>query len=177
MYVIPLYPQPIFHTNPIIHSSILLFILPWLPSIPLPTFPPIPSHFSHLIPLMKVFPAGSRPSGSPSEPKASLAPHGPERLAPPPLHVQEVTLPDTDVFCWYICAFSPNKANPSSSSLSGKALLCQIYSAVPSFYSSTVLECSRNPTLTGRPYFTRRSWFSSLDCFFFFKGARSLNVV
>lgn len=84
MYVIPLYPQPIFHTNPIIHSSILLFILPWLPSIPLPTFPPIPSHFSHLIPLMKVFPAGSRPSGSPSEPKASLAPHGPESSARTP---------------------------------------------------------------------------------------------
>lgn len=35
-------------------------------------------------------------------------------------HVQEVTLSDTDVSCWYICVFSSNITNLSSSSSSGR---------------------------------------------------------
>lgn len=121
MYVIPLYPQPIFHTNPIVHSSVLLCIPPWLPSFPL-----VPS--SHSLTLQSPdtldggFPSGPRPSGSPSGPKASLAPHGLKELgcttgavAPP---VVEVTLSDTDVSCWYIFVFSSNVTNLFSSSCS-----------------------------------------------------------
>lgn len=48
MYVIPLYPQPVFHSNPNIHSSFLCGFL-----VPSPPSPPIPSHFSHLIPLIE----------------------------------------------------------------------------------------------------------------------------
>lgn len=127
MYVIPLYPQPIFHTNPIIHSSGLLFIPPWLPSIPLVSSrnPFIPSHFSHLIPLMEVFPQAPRPSGSPRGPTAPanttwLKESGYSTGAAA-LHVQKVTLSDSNVSSWCICVFSSNITNPSSSFSSGKA--------------------------------------------------------
>lgn len=47
---------------------------------------------------------------------------------------RSLTLSDTDVFCWYICVFSSNRTNPPSSSLSGNALLDQIYSAALFFF-------------------------------------------
>ena len=125
MYVIPLYPQPVFHANPNIHSSFLCgFLVPP---------PPIPSHFSHLIPLTEVFPKAQGQAVLSC--RHHMAPHSSARttgaVAP---RVQEVMLSDTDVFCWYICVFSSNRTNPPSSSLSGNALLYHIYSAAVFFF-------------------------------------------
>lgn len=90
-------------------------------------FPSIPSSLQSPDILDGGFPSGPRPSGSPCGPKAQLAPYGPKSSVAPlgamAPHVQEVALSDTDVSSWYICVFSSNITNPSSSSSSGKTLL------------------------------------------------------
>lgn len=69
------------------HSSVPRFIPPWLDTFPhTPSlYSAVPSHSSHLIPPVDVFP-----------------------LAPPP---PGVALSDTDVFCWYSRVFSSNTSN------------------------------------------------------------------
>ena len=96
------------------------------------------SDFCHLIPLMKVFPPGPRPSGSPQGPRALLAPHGPN-ISPPPPGRRPIMLwrsrSLTQMFPFrYICVFSSNITNPSSCFSTGKAVLRQIYSGAPSVY-------------------------------------------
>lgn len=159
MYVIPLYPQPVFHSNPNIHSSFLCGFL--VPS------PPSPSDSLTLQSpdtLDRVFPKAQGQAVLPCRHHMAPEQLGSAPPGPRPLvfrRSRSLTLSDTDVFCWYICVFSSNRTNPPSSSLSGNALLDQIYSAALFFFFFFSFfiyckQCSGNPTWTRRLYFTRK---------------------
>lgn len=132
MYVIPLYPQPVFHSNPNIHSSFLCGFL-----VPSPPSPPDSLTLQSPDTLDRVFPKAQGQAVLPCRHHMAPEQLGSAPPGPRPLvfrRSRSLTLSDTDVFCWYICVFSSNRTNPPSSSLSGNALLDQIYSAALFFF-------------------------------------------
>lgn len=144
--------------NPIAHSSILLLIPLWLHPIPpvLSLHAPVPSHFSHLIPLMEVFPLAQDQVVLPVRPRPHSGVAWPKELCSH--HQSRGPLCSRGQTVWHRCFLLVH--------------LCFLFkhsSSLPNllrcFFTWLIyhVKCSWNPTLL---LYFKRSWQSQVDCCF-----------
>lgn len=154
MYVIPLYPQPVFHSNPNIHSSFLCGFL-----VPSPPSPPDSLTLQSPDTLDRVFPKAQGQAVLPCRHHMAPEQLGSAPPGPRPL-VFRRSRSLTQMFSVGTFVFSLQtelilRAAPSLETLYLTKFTQLLFSFSFSFFIYCK-QCSGNPTWTRRLYFTRK---------------------
>lgn len=155
MYVIPLYPQPVFHSNPNIHSSFLCGFL-----VPSPPSPPDSLTLQSPDTLDRVFPKAQGQAVLPCRHHMAPEQLGSAPPGPRPL-VFRRSRSLTQMFSVGTFVFSLQtelilRAAPSLETLYLTKFTQLLFSFSFFFIFIYCKQCSGNPTWTRRLYFTRK---------------------